>query len=210
LPTPWDAPAWQHAETAEVAYFYPESSTHHPATHVRLLVGAEGLHGIFWVQDQYVRCLHDGFQKPVWEDACVEFFVQPRADSGYFNFEMNCGGALLSYYIIDPTTVGDAFVDYIQLPPEDGRQVQILTTLPPRIDPEIAAPVTWSLQFFIPFALLEKYVGPLGKLEGQEWRANFNKCAENNSHPHWASWNPLPELNFHQPDHFGVLRFVGG
>ena len=204
----WDDPAWQHAETAEVAYFYPQSSDHHPHTRVRLLYDRSGIHGIFQVQDQYVRCLHSGYLEDVWQDACVEFFVKPKPTAGYFNFEMNCGGALLSYYIVDPTPVLDAFVDYMPLPPEDGHQVLIRTTLPAIVDPEIATPVTWTLQFFVPFALLEKYVGPLGNVAGQEWRANFNKCAHNNSHPHWASWNPLPEFNFHYPQGFGVIRFA--
>jgi len=33
----------------------------------------------------------------------------------------------------------------------------------------------------------EHYVGPLGPLTGQVWRGNFFKCAEDNSHPHWAA-----------------------
>ncbi len=205
----WESPVWQSAETAEVDYFYPESSNHHPITRVRLLYGATGFHGIFQVQDQYVRCLHTGYLEEVWKDACVEFFVRPRPTAGYFNFEMNCGGGLLCYYIVDPTLVGDGFVDFIKLPKEDGSQVKICTTLPGITEPEVASQVTWALQFFIPMTLLEKYVGPLGAAAGQEWRANFNKCAENNSHPHWATWNPLTEQNFHSPDEFGVLRFAG-
>jgi hypothetical protein len=205
----WDDPAWQTAETAEVGHFYPVSSDHHPLTRVRALYNSSGIHGIFQVQDQYVRCLHSGFQEPVWQDACVEFFVRPKAGEGYFNFEMNCGGALLSYFIINPTPVGDGFVNYIELPPEDGSRVRIQTSLVSMIEPEIVTPVTWTLRFFLPFALLEKYVGSLGNPAGQEWRANFNKCAENNSHPHWATWQPLTELNFHSPEEFGVLKFSG-
>ncbi len=205
----WDDPAWQTAETAEVAHFYPASSDHHPLTRVRAIYDSSGIHGIFQVQDQYVRCINNGFQEPVWQDACVEFFVKPKTGPGYFNFEMNCGGALLSYFIIDPTPVGDAFVNYIELPPEDGSQVRIQTSLPVMVEPEIVTPVTWTLRFFVPFALLEKYVGFLGDLAGQEWRANFNKCAENNSHPHWATWQPLTELNFHSPGEFGILKFLG-
>jgi hypothetical protein len=203
----WEDAVWKNAETASVNFFYPESSDHHPVTHVRLLYDLNGIHGIFRVEDQYVRCLHSRFQEDVWQDACVEFFVKPKFEAGYFNFEMNCGGALLNYYIIDPTPVGNGFINFVKLPPEDGSLVQITTTMPALIDPEISTPVTWVLRFSIPFTLLEKYVGPLGTVTGQEWRANFNKCAENNSHPHWATWNPLPEQNFHSPDYFGRLIF---
>jgi hypothetical protein len=68
-------------------------------------------------------------------------------------------------------------------------------------------PTEWLLEFFIPFALLEKYVGPFGHVYNQEWRANFQKCADDTSHPHWASWAPIDELNFHLPHCFGTIRF---
>ena len=38
---------------------------------------------------------------------------------------------------------------------------------------------------------------------------NFFKCADDSSHPHWASWAPIGEaLNFHQPQYFAPLRFA--
>jgi hypothetical protein len=47
----------------------------------------------------------------------------------------------------------------------------------------------------------------LGKIGGQSWRGNFFKCAEEISHPHWASWSPVDELNFHLPRCFGTIHF---
>ena len=87
----------------------------------------------------------------------------------------------------------------------DGRRVAVRSTLPPVVDPEIEA--DWQLAFFIPTALLEAYVGPIGPLAGQEWRANLYKCGDRTSHPHWASWSPVDALNFHLPHCFGTLRF---
>ena len=207
-PSEWDGAAWQAAQTADVAHFYPASSDHRPRTQVRLLYDEQNLHGIFQVEDRYVRCIHSGFQEPVWQDACVEFFVKPLGAPGYLNFEMNCGGTLLSYYILDHTLVGDAFVDYVPLPADIGAMVRIRTSLPALVEPEIANPMTWTLRFTIPYALFEHFIGPLAVKPGQEWRANFNKCAENNSQPHWATWQPLPSANFHLPGSFGVLRFI--
>jgi len=65
----------------------------------------------------------------------------------------------------------------------------------------------WTLRFYIPFAVFENYVGPLGEVAGQSWRGNFFKCAEDCSHPHWAAWSPVDEFNFHLPRCFGTLRF---
>jgi hypothetical protein len=80
--------------------------------------------------------------------------------------------------------------------------------LPCYVEPEIVEPVVWLLQFFIPFALLEKYMGPIGTVEGQTWRANAYKCGDETSQPHWASWQPLTEKNFHLPECFGAVHFL--
>jgi hypothetical protein len=137
----------------------------------------------------------------------VELFAEPKPGVGYFNFEFNCGGAFLCGHIVDPTRTKVGFKQFTKVPGEIGQQIQVRASLPRVVEPEIAEPVLWSLQFYIPFALLEKYVGLLGDRSGQTWRGNFFKCAEENSHPHWAAWSPVDELNFHLPRCFGTLRF---
>jgi hypothetical protein len=203
----WSSPAWEQAETLEVAHFRPESSDHRPQTYARLLYAADGLFGIFLVKDRYVRCVHTRYLGPVYKDSCVEFFVRPKPDRGYFNFEFNCGGALLCFYIVDPTRVPGGFREFTRIPEADGKQVAIYHSLPQVVDPEIVEATEWRLEFFIPFALLEKYAGAIGSVQNQEWRANFYKCADETSHPHWASWAPVDELNFHLPRCFGTIRF---
>jgi hypothetical protein len=210
----WDSPVWRRAETLDVAHFHPKSSRHHPATQARLLYDAKHLYGMFRVKDRYVTCTHTGYQTHVYKDSCVEFFVQPKPGKGYMNFEMNCGGGLLLYYIADctrkrnPADPDDEFNDFTRAPADIGSQVRIYHSLPYIVYPEITDPVEWFLEFHIPIAVLETYVGPLGDPRGQQWRANFNKCADESSHPHWAAWASIgEELNLHQPDKFGVLRF---
>lgn len=205
----WNGPAWQQADTLEIAHFRPESSDHRPRTYARLLYAREGLFGIFRVEDQYVWCVRTHYLDAVSKDSCVEFFVQPKLDKGHFNFEFNCGGALLCFYIVDPTRMPKGFRDFTPLAEADAKQVVIYHSLPQIIEPEIIEPTEWRLEFFIPFALLEKYVGDVGHVRSQEWRANFYKCADDTSHPHWASWSPVDELNFHLPNCFGTIRFDG-
>jgi len=203
----WNSPAWDQADTLELARFRPEGSDHKPKTSVRLLHDQAGIFGIFEAQDQYILCRQTGYMAPVHKDSCVEFFVKPKQDKGYFNFEFNCGGALFCSYILDPVRTAKGFRDYVKLPEEDGKQVLIYHSLPDIVEPEITEPVTWFLEFFIPFSLLEKYVGSIGNIAGQSWHANFYKCGDETSHPHWASWTPLPEKNFHLPECFGTLSF---
>lgn len=205
----WDGPAWKQADMLELNHFRPEGSDHRPKTSARLLYNNEGILGIFHVDDRYVRCVRTRYGEPVYRDSCVEFFVKPKQDKGYFNFEFNCGGTLLCSYITDPERTPDGFGEFVLIPEEEGRLLTIHHSFPEVTDPEINGPAAWTIEFFIPFALLEKYVGELGDMENKEWKANFYKCGDETSHPHWASWQPVPRLNFHVPECFGGIRFDG-
>ena len=39
--------------------------------------------------------------------------------------------------------------------------------------------------------------------------ANFYKCGDDTTKPHYISWNPVKSINpdFHRPEHFGILNF---
>ena len=206
----WDDPVWRHAETARLEHFHPEGSDHRPVVDVRVLHDALSLYAIFRVADRYVRAVRTRYQDMVCNDSCVEFFVQPKADAGYFNFEINCGGTMLLYYNVPlPEGVGEAM--RTEVPEALGRTVTIYHSMPGRVEPEIAEPTEWIVEYAIPVALLEHYVGPLGNPAGQTWRGNFYKCGDETSHPHWAMWSPVREgFSFHQPRFFGALHFESG
>ena len=194
------------AEEGFIDCVRPESSEHHPQVEFRLLHDAQAFYLAFKVYDRYVRVAHAGFQSKVYLDSCVEFFVKPFADRGYFNFEMNAGGSLLLTYIEDPTRLPEGgFAKYRPVAEDWCDNIAILTSLPPRVDPERSEPTTWHLRCRIPFALFDAYVGPVVR-EAATWHANFYKCGDETSHPHWLSWSPVTgALNFHQPSCFGML-----
>lgn len=205
----FDSPMWHGVPALAISHFHPRSSDHRPEVQARIVHDLSAIYVRFDVKDRYVRCVASDFQQPVCKDSCVELFVQPKADCGYFNFEISGSGVLLCFYIEDPTRTPDGFVRYTPLPVDLLQQVEILHTLPERVEPEITTRVAWSVACRIPVNLLEEYVGPLGSLVGQTWRGNLYKCGDATSHPHWASWSPLGEkLNFHLPEHFGALRFA--
>ena len=204
----WDGPAWQNVPAIEVANFRKESSSHRPITTVKILYSPDRLHGLFRVHDRYIRCIRNQFQDEVYKDSCVEFFIQPKAKKGYFNFEFNCGGALLAYYIVDSTRTSSGFKQFTPLSFEDASRIRIYHSLPEVVDPEITDETIWIIELTIPFAIFEKYVGPLTPVIGQTWRGNLYKCADDSSHPHWAAWSPVDQLNFHLPHCFGYLNFM--
>ena len=177
----WDGPQWIQAETLDLICYRPEGSDHRPKTSVRLLYHTDCIFGIFRVEDRYVHSVRTHYGESVYKDSCVEFFVKPKPDKGYFNFEFNCGGTLLCSYITDPVRTIGGFRKFTCVPEEDGRLVIVNHSLPNVVDPEIANSVTWTLEFIIPLELLEKYVGVLGNMQGSQWKANFYKCGDETS-----------------------------
>ncbi len=195
---------WDGAEVLAIDSFHPKSSSHRPRSTARVVHDGKHLFVGFEVADRFVRVVRTGYQENVCKDSCVEFFVAPREGHGYFNFEVNAGGAMLLHY--NPPQVGDGPRQWEALGEEWAREVEIRASLPQRVEPEHAGPLTWQVRVRIPIALFEAVVGALGPISGQTWRGNFYKIASESSHPHWASWHPIGErLDFHQPDHFGHL-----
>ncbi len=205
----WSEGIWADVQPLEVDHFHPAGSEHRPITEVKLLFDDGHLYVFFRVQDRYVRAVADGFQGPVWADSCGEAFLQPREAGGYFNFEMNCGATLLLYHIRDPRRTPEGFADFNPVAAEQAQKMRVYHSLPARVEPEIEEPVEWFLEYSIPMSLFEPYIGERPRPAGERWRGNFYKCGDETSHPHWASWSPIgEELNFHCPEHFGVLEFA--
>ncbi len=204
----WDSPARRHANELEITHFMTDRSEHRPETRLKMLYDDDKIYGMFLVNDRYVLATHTQYQSDVYMDSCVEVFLEPRPGKGYFTLEMNCCGHFLAYYIEDATPKGDRFKKYTQIPWDLGHTLRVFGSMGDRVEPEIEAPVTWHVEFSMPFAYFEKYVGPLGSIPGQVWRGNFQKCAFGCSHPHGGAWAPFgPENNFHQPDKFGTIVF---
>lgn len=203
-----DSSVWNIADSLEIASFRPEGSDHRPVTVVRLLHDCENIYVRFDVQDKYVRSVQTEFQSSVCKDSCVEFFCQPAGCSDYLNFEFNCGGTFLVYHIIDPTRTAHGMKAYEVLTPEDGELVEIYHSMPKTVDPELAEETQWSLIARLPLSLFDKYCKlPVDSVSGSNWRANFYKCGDATSHPHWGSWQPVPIVNFHLPECFGEIVF---
>lgn len=205
----WDRPVWAAAQTLEITNFLWKDSGHRPKVQARLLYDDAALGLIFRVEDRYVRAVAEKFQDSVCTDSCVEFFVAPVAGStAYLNFEVNCGGTMLVFRCPSPEE-RQAGKEQIVLTAEDEALMPVAHSLPKKVDPEIAEPTTWTIEYHLPFALFGKYFGIARPQPGTTWRANFYKCADHTSHPHWGSWAPVetPNPNFHVPASFQPLLF---
>ena len=91
----------------------------------------------------------------------------------------------------------------------DCDKLEIYHTIPRIVEPEIQEPTTWIIQYRIPFGVLEKYCAVKRPAPGVVWMANFYKCADKTSKPHWLTWSVVdrPSPDFHVPESFGMLEF---
>ncbi len=208
LDAPFDSGAWGSLPFLRLENFRTEGSGHRPEVRFKLGWSDDGLYGLFDVNDRYVRAVAEKFQDPVCRDSCVELFVEPAGNNGYINFEINCSGILLVSHVRDHRREpGKPLKDARPLSPREAAGIRIFHSMPDRVEPEITEPVHYNVGFFIPFSLFAEVMNAPVPCSGTVWRANVYKCADKTSHPHWASWQPVPELNFHLPASFGGLRF---
>ncbi len=136
----------------------------------------------------------------VWEDTCCEFFSVPAGDGIYYNIECNCAGQML---------IGCG-------PERENREratQQVLDTvrrwssLGREPFEEKDAPEVWQLVLVVPVSAF--YNHHIDDISGTTVRANFYKCGDKLSKPHFLSWNPisLPKPDFHCPQFFGEVEF---
>ena len=165
---------------------------------VRVAHDKKSLHLLYTIVGEQLRAENTTDFGSVWEDSCVEFFMQREGESGYRNFECNVLGALLSRKhesrnksVPQSNEIMSSILRYstINYRYENGKQVS-----------------DWTMYLEIPKMALG--FAESESLEGQKIRANFYKCGDETPEPHYLSWNPidLPQPNFHVPQFFGLLE----
>ena len=201
----WNDYFWRGIDAIGIENFMGEKPDHFPSTKVKLRYDKDHIYVIFSVDDQYIKAVAKETHDRVWEDSCVEFFFSPGPDveRGYFNLEANCKGVFLLQYHLNDREINE-FVDL-----DDCAQIEIAHSLTRNVEQESADPEVWTLEYKLPISILSKYMKVETPGPGVSWRANFYKCADKTSHPHWLTWAPVdfPRPNFHLPEFFGRLEF---
>ena len=201
----WNKAHWRNIKAFSINQHMGADPTHRPKVASKIVFDEKALYIIFNAEDRFVKAVAQNYQDKVYKDSCVEFFFSPSDKLGmsYFNLEINCGGTAIFCWHPE---------NKIEVPvsDEDFQQIKIAHSLSKVIDPEIQSPITWSVEYRLPFDLIKKYC-PETMLpsKGAIWKANFYKCADDSSHPHWLTWSFVdhPQPQFHLPQHFGNLIF---
>jgi hypothetical protein len=195
----WNKPQWKKIKPVEVENYLGATPKFRPEVEAKMMYDDENVYVIFHVKDRYVKVVTKDIGGKVWTDSACEFFFSPDESLplSYFNLEMNGGGTpLLGHREKKPVV-------------EDIKKIEIAHSLPQIVDPEITEPVTWTLEYRIPLAMIGNYANVTRPKKGVTWRGNFYKIAEITSNPHYITWSRLPDNkpNFHQPPYFGILKF---
>jgi hypothetical protein len=155
----------------------------------------------YYITENFVKAEKTGSNQMVCEDSCVEFFVSPGNDGIYYNFEFNpIGTCLLGCGTSrkDSARADVSVIDRIRRKGSSG------------IKPfgEKKGEILWTITIAIPINVFYKH--NLQSLEGRSFRANFYKCGDKLTQPHYLTWNPVgtEKPDYHQPEFFGTLKFI--
>lgn len=200
----WNKEIWENTQALEIKNYMGNKPSHFPETKVKLRYDEDHIYVIFSVDDNYIKAIETETHGRVWEDSCVEFFFTPGTDTErYFNFEANCKGVFLFNYHLNNRKINGS----VSL--EDCKKITITPSLTRNVEQESKEPENWTLEYSIPIAILSNYMKVDTPKPGTTWRANFYKCADKTSQPHWLTWAPIdyPQPSFHRPKFFGELKF---
>lgn len=153
----------------------------------------------YYVSEKFILARETKTNGDVYKDSCVEFFVSFDAIN-YYNFEFNCIGTTHLAF-------GKGRENRQSVLPEIIDNIQIQSTLGNQPFDEKEGDFNWEIMIRIPLKVFAySKINSLNKLPAS---ANFYKCGDETSLPHFVSWNKIntPNPDFHQIRFFGKILF---
>jgi hypothetical protein len=176
---------------------WPDQFSYKPHTKFMIARSESALYIHFRVDEMDVKAVYTADQDPVWQDSCVEFFVQLPNNEGYANFEFNCIGTALA------TKRKSRNEDIRPFSPNEMECIQRFASLG-NTPIEKTGKTNWELTVMIPFKLIG--IGSVEK--AAPLHANLYKCGDATANPHYLSWSEIntPTPDFHRPEFFGIMN----
>lgn len=154
----------------------------------------------YYVNEENIMAKETRVNGNVYRDSCVEFFISPDQNDIYYNFEFNCIGTPHVGY-------GKAGTKRSLIDPEILKLITVKSSLGNQSFSEITGGHQWEIMIMIPKKCLafDKDI----VFKGLKANANFYKCGDDTSRPHYITWNPVrTEIpDYHQPKYFGEILF---
>jgi hypothetical protein len=164
---------------------------------VRVAHDGEKIYLCFEVIGEKIRAVNTTDFGSVWEDSCVEFFMQREGEAVYRNFECNILGALLAAKH-ETRQIAEKLTEHMS-------SISRFSTIRHRYENDVQVS-DWTMFLIIPRQAMGFHADE--SLSGKKIRANFYKCGDKTPETHFISWSPidLPSPDFHAPQFFGLLE----
>lgn len=151
------------------------------------------------VTEKHILAQETRINGAVHKDSCVEFFISVDGKN-YYNLECNCVGII--HLAHGPGRGERKFVD-----PEIIKKIEIESSLGTEPFAEKTGNFEWEMMIRIP---VESFAfDKIKTLNGLKATANFYKCGDDTTVPHFVTWNPVGTENpdYHRPEFFGKVMF---
>jgi hypothetical protein len=155
----------------------------------------------YYITENYFKAEKTETNQMVCEDSCVEFFVSPEEDGIYYNLEFNGIGTCL-------LGTGTGRENSKRANPEVVSEIRRIASAGKKPVSEQVGKFAWNIIIAIPFGVFFHH--EIKELKGKTIRANFYKCGDKLTVPHYVTWNPVgtEKPDYHQPKYFGLLKFI--
>lgn len=153
----------------------------------------------FYVSEKNIMAMETCTNGDVYKDSTVEFFISLDGKN-YYNFEFNCIGTIHLGY-------GSQRDGRLHIEPEIAEKIRIWSSLGNKPFEEKQGGFIWEMTICIPSECFV-YDNP-ETFNGVKATANFYKCGDETSDPHYISWKPVSTENpdYHRPEFFDTIEF---
>lgn len=177
------------------------SFAYKPEVMFAMAYGEKEIYLKFYVREANTKAEKSEANQMVCEDSCVEFFVSPAGDGIYYNFEFNPIGTT-------HLGCGTGRHDRIMADKECVERIRHLASMGDEPFSEIRGDNKWTLTVAIPFDVFFRH--NIKNPEGRSFSANFYKCGDKLSTPHYVTWSPVgtEKPDYHRPEYFSIIKFI--
>lgn len=153
----------------------------------------------YYVNEKNILAQETRTNGDVYKDSTVEFFISVDGKN-YYNFEFNCIGTIHIGH-------GAGRNNRKPVTPEIAEKIEVKSSLGDQPFAEKSGDFSWEMIIRIPLEAFE--FDSIETFSGLKARANFYKCGDETSDPHFVSWNPIKTENpdYHCPEYFGSVEF---
>jgi len=153
----------------------------------------------YYVKEEHILARETNTNGAVHKDSCVEFFISVDGKN-YYNLEINCIGTI--HLAHGPDRNNRKFVD-----PKTIEKIEVSSTLGNEPFEERSGNFEWEMMVCFPIECFA--FDKINALGGRKATANFYKCGDDTTKPHFVTWNPVGTENpdYHRPEYFGKVEF---